>query len=54
MVRKSTGILLSAVLFFLGIIFGFFMAPMKGGVNLNIGNNSGNQSKPEAPDTEDF
>lgn len=40
--RKSTGILLTAASFFLGIVLGFLLAPMKGGFSMSIGNNSGN------------
>lgn len=50
--RKSTGILLSATMLLLGIILGFLLSPIKGG--LSIGNNSGNgYLRPDETDSGD-
>jgi hypothetical protein len=39
--KKSTAILLSTMVFFLGIVLGFLVAPIKNGIS--IGNNNGNK-----------
>jgi hypothetical protein len=41
--KKGTAILFSAIMIFLGIIIGFLFAPIKNGINMNIGSNSGNE-----------
>jgi len=49
--NKGTAILLSATMFFLGIIVGFLFSPIKSGLNMSIGNNSGNEYKKTADDS---
>ena len=40
--KKSAGILTAIACFFAGMVFGFFISPVKQGIGNNSGNNNGN------------